>query len=333
MKYKYFGFFLALALVAFLIAQGMQTSTPPPETTQQHQDLLDSDKHFKNLAQKFNLLSDEEFKEYLELKDENQKYLKANQLLAKIFLVLMANAVIEPQENQKIWIEKTLQKGAHEKDSPVEEKKEIEVIIDPYKEKDEAIAPKKQKEGGNKFERFDDIFNDHKLNRLLDNDVLKEQWTAEKPLSAETDLQPIFLNHFEGYPGSYTGDYRFGAEQKTVSLELLPISGPADANIKALFYLYQNDGPIYIQKQFFIYHPRSHNHDSGGGSCRAIVLNDGDFQIHVIRLRDRNNLLMRMFKYPASGSPQKMAKYIGNVYLTSNSKNPTKIFYDSRGKY
>ena len=33
---------------------------------------------------------------------------------------------------------------------------------------------------------------DHKLYRLLDMDVLKEQWTADKPLSVETELHNIY---------------------------------------------------------------------------------------------------------------------------------------------
>ena len=337
MKYKYFGLFFASVIVAFLVAKGIQPSTSPKFATEMHQDLIESDKHFKNLVQKINLLSDEEFKEYLELKDQNKKNQKADQLLAKIFLALMANAVIEPQADQKKWIDETLQN----KDSPAEGKKEIEVIIDPYKEKKEdvslvrkeVVATKKSTEGESDFERFDDLFKDHKLYRLLDMDVLKEQWTADKPLSVETELQPIFMNHREGYLGRYLGEYRYGAELKTVEFELMPTSRPADAEIKADFYLYQNDGPIFIKKEFIIYHPRSHNHDSAGGSCRAIVLNDPDFQIHIIRLRDRSNLLMRIFRYPVHGSLKNAAKFIGNIYLTSTDKNPAKIFYDSHGKY
>ena len=82
MKYKYFGLFFASVIVAFLVAKAFNHLPHPKFATEMHQDLIESDKHFKNLVQKINLLSDEEFKEYLELKDQNKKNQKADQLLA-----------------------------------------------------------------------------------------------------------------------------------------------------------------------------------------------------------------------------------------------------------
>ena len=48
-------------------------------------------------------------------------------------------------------------------------------------------STKKSTEGESDFERFDDI---KTINYIVyDMDVLKEQWTADKPLSVETELR------------------------------------------------------------------------------------------------------------------------------------------------
>ena len=329
-KYKYFGLFLTVVTLALFIATSIQPKLEEKSTrvmTPERQQL-------NTLTEKFNFLSSAEFKEYLELKDENKKHQKAEQILAKIFLILMANAIIEPPEQQKLWIQEKIEERDVEKKGRVEEKKN-EVIVDPYKEnKSETskvhLTDKNANENMPEFEKFGDLFDGRKIISVLDFDVLKEQWLSGKPLDIERELRPIFPEHLEGYQGEYTGEYRFQGETRNIRLFLMPLKKRVDESVYVHFHLFQNDGPISIKTEFMVYHPRSHTQD-GGGPCRAIVLNDEEFQIHLIRLKDRSNLLMHLFRYSVESTAKDKYTFIGNVYLTPKTK--TKRFYDSRGRY
>lgn len=270
-----------------------------------------------------------ELSQYFELKDHREKYLEAERLMGKAFLLLMANLSLATTKEQKEWLEKSQSKSEQIKkavsvsqdfacpenvEDELPKERGPEVIIDPYGK--ESACPKCKKcpkaslsftsdmrkkflknNDGNPFPLFsDDDLNFLKPSRILDFDIHSELFEGS---AYAGELNQALPSHVKEYLGDWTGEFYSEGELSPIRLRVTIAPAKKKKPVNLLVEMAENgvNDPFFsFSSTLLASHPVSHNHQAGG-SCRGLVLNSEFYQIHLMRIYKLQNGLSKQFLY------------------------------------
>ena len=268
-----------------------------------------NDNDIERMTLKLKTLTDNELQEYISLKNTKEKYQKADELIGKMFKILLADLALNLSPPQRNWVEADKEKLNQEKNQEeLSQRKEVEVIVDPYKNKGSDNIAKYQgtqnvhvfSNGGknNRYLRFFDRLKRHEL-RSIGNDVKRTLLLAKQPLSTD-DLIPLNYENAKFYEGEFTGYFRKKNSEWLVSgaNQLEKVKGK-NYKVEASFKLF-GSGNVYIKDKLGVYLPKKFSLNKYR-TARAIVLNNEDFQIHIINIPASNQQYVRVFHFGENG--------------------------------
>lgn len=259
-----------------------------------------------------------DFIEYQNLKDQKKKFEKANDVFGKVMMLFLAYLdlkQLKPEVDKFVTENNQLSVG---------EKREVEVIVDPYKDQAQCpVCPEVAKETKlskrvNKlkeieradFIHFKDIIpNNKNLETLVDYDIYQEFLENE---FLNSEVQPMYHSHVETFLGDYTVEYRnsFGDKRNVKDTGRLNLKLTKDSKNKDVLLdvsMSSDNIALLINGSFEANHPSGHG-SKPGGRCRGFKLSSENLEIYLLHLKILSNELYVFGKVVNSDSSAKSVK-------------------------
>ena len=315
--------------VGYFLPHGEKAVIEPKEdgihlTNLEYEELKQSSDRAKDLEKKVQSLSDINLDEYVSLKDQREKYLKADELFGKVMLLFLADLSLHMSDKVKDWANMSPEDRRDHFDQtfaaevkttptsvsqPIYESNDSEVssIADDRQFQREQILNAKQPFRG-KLSFQDKLGRNMKT--MMDSRVVRELWGKE---IWDGPTQPIQLDQLIFYEVSRKGEFRRGT--KTEAQVEFKLDIEETKNSKNKFYTRLKIS-IKNSKRFYFHfddkveavHPVTHD-KVGSAPCRGVILKG-----------ERGVLVYLSYLRDDSGKPD--GKFIVGRLIDTRLKNP-----------
>lgn len=259
-------------------------------------------------------LLEKELTSYRQLQGQKAKYLEAERMMGKAFLLLMANLGLNTKSSSRKWLEKSQSlEGQAEREQQLKqtcaESSGPEVVINPYaqekecppcKQCPEPVTSRRASQLRKKWLKNPlSIFRNpylKKMNpsRIFDFDIHSELFEGGVYQGA---LNKVYASHLKGFLGEWKGEYYSNGKLNAVSFIVAMSS--EEKGLALNLQMQEWDGNaelIQFHSTLTAYHPVSHNHTKGG-TCRGLVLESDKLRIHLIRIYKGQNQTQKEYLY------------------------------------
>lgn len=244
-----------------------------------------------------------DFIEYQNLKDKKKKFEKANDVFGKVMMLFLAYLdlnQLKPEVDKFVAKNNQLSVG---------EKRELEVIIDPFKDQPKCpICPSKEnpnvvfqnkkyqvlksKKEVDKFLQFRDKLEiNHPLRNNLDIDIYID-FKAKN--FSERRLVPMNHDQVQNYLGNFDVTFRTESgleETGEMTLSLGKDSKSQDVRLNVAMNSMAEKIQVVIKGDFQAQHPASHQSTSGS-QCRGFLLESFPYEIFLVNLRFKPDAIL-----------------------------------------
>ncbi|TNF00966.1 MAG: hypothetical protein EP326_05525 [Deltaproteobacteria bacterium] len=315
--------------VGYFLPHNEKTEIEPKEdgihlTNLEYEELKKSSDKAKELEKKVQSLSEINLEEYVSLKDQREKYLKADELFGKVMLLFLADLSLHMSDKVKDWasmssedrrdhFDQTFAAEVKTNPTPVSqttyESNEFEVssVADERQFQKEQILNAKQPFRGKLS--FQDKLG-RSMKTMMDSKVVRELWGKE---IWDGPTQPIQLDQLRFYEVSRKGEFRRGTKteaQVEFKLEINESKNSKKNFETRLKISIKNSKRFYFHfdDKMEAVHPVTHD-KVGGAPCRGVILKG-----------ERGVLVYLSFLRDDSGKPD--GKFIVGRLIDTRLKNP-----------